>query len=191
MLVDERHPAQKRRGELAQPGVPRGGLLEARLAVAPRPVRQGGLVLAPLCLRHDGQQAGPQLGVADVGIEQHRAEPVGAVHDPVNGVALRFEQVVEVVFDPLAMAVEELAVHVDGLVECVAPRLMQEAHEREVAARGRHFAYPGGGRDSHAVEQDPLIVAVDPAHVDSQHAGRLDQGQPRQQPLHATDRRVR
>ena len=68
---------------------------------------------------------------------------------------------------------------------------MQEAHEREVAARGRHFAYPAGGRDSHAVEQDPLIVAVDPAHVDSQHPGRLDQGQPPQQPLHATDRRVR
>jgi len=33
-----------------------------------------------------------------------------------------------------------------------------------------------------AVEQDPLVVAVDPVHVDSQHAGRLDQFQPRQQP---------
>ena len=41
------------------------------------------------------------------------------------------------------------------------------------------------------MEQDPLIVAVDPAHVDFQHAGRLDQFQPRQKPLHATDRRVR
>ena len=89
------------------------------------------------------------------------------------------------------MAVEERAVHVDGLVECVAPRLVQEEHEREVAARGRHFAYPGGGRDAPAVEQDPLIVAGDPAHVDAQHPGRLDQGQPRQQPRHATDRLVR
>ena len=191
MLVDERHPAQTRRGDLAQPGVPRGGLLDARLAVAPRPARQGGLVLAHLCLRHDGQHSGPQLGVADVGIEQHRAEPVVAVPDPVNGVAVRVEPVVEVVFDRRAMAVEERAVHVDGLVECVAPRRVQEAHEREGAARGRHVAYPGGGRDAHAVEQDPLLVAGDPAHVDSQHPGRLDQGQPRQQPLHATDRRVR
>ena len=88
--------------------------------------------------------------------------------------------VVEVVVDPRAMAVEERAVHVDGLVECVAPRLVQEAHAREVAAGGRHFAYPGGGRDAPAVEQDPLIVAGDPAHVDAQHPGRLDQGQPRQ-----------
>ena len=38
---------------------------------------------------------------------------------------------------------------------------------------------------------DPLVVAVDPVHVDFQHAGRLDQFQPCQQPLHAPDRRVR
>ena len=38
-----------------------------------------------------------------------------------------------------------------------------------------------------AVEQDPLIVALDPAHVDFQHAGRLDRLQPRQKPLHATE----
>ena len=171
--------------------MPRGGLLDARLAGAPRPVRQGGLVLVPLCLRHDGQHSGPHRGVAEVGIEQPRAEPVVAVHDPVNGVAGRGAPVVEVVVDPRAMAVEERAVHVDGLVECVAPRLVQEAPAREVAARGRHFAYPGGGRDAHAVEQDPLIVAGDPAHVDAQHPGHLDHGQPRQQPRHATDRRVR
>ncbi len=41
------------------------------------------------------------------------------------------------------------------------------------------------------MEQDPLIVAVDPADVDLQHPGRLDHFQPRQKPLHATDRRVR
>ena len=41
------------------------------------------------------------------------------------------------------------------------------------------------------MKQDPLVVAVDPVHVDSQHAGRLDQLQPRQQPLHAPDGRVR
>ena len=52
LLVDELHPGQKRRGELAQPRVPLGGLLEARLAVAPRPVRQVGLVFAQLGLRH-------------------------------------------------------------------------------------------------------------------------------------------
>jgi hypothetical protein len=44
LLVDELHPAQKRRGELVQPGVPLGRLLEAGPAVAPRPVRQVGLV---------------------------------------------------------------------------------------------------------------------------------------------------
>ena len=38
LLVDELHPGQERCGELAQPGVPFGGLLEAHLAVAPRPV---------------------------------------------------------------------------------------------------------------------------------------------------------
>ena len=50
------------------------------------------------------------------------------MNDPVDGVALRFEHVVEAVLDPLAIAVEQLAVHVDGLVERVAPRLVQEAH---------------------------------------------------------------
>ena len=45
LLVDELHPAQKRRGELVQPGVPLDRLLEAGLPVAPRPVRQVGLVL--------------------------------------------------------------------------------------------------------------------------------------------------
>ena len=113
------------------------------------------------------------------------------MNDPVDGVALRFEHFVETVFDKLAIAVEELTVHVDSLVERVAPRLVREAHQREVAARSRHLAQPVGGRDSHAVEQDPLIVAIDPAHVDFQHAGRLDQFQPRQKPFHATDRRVR
>ena len=171
--------------------MPLGRLLEAGLPVAPRPVRQVGLVLAQLRLRHDGQQSGPQLVVDDVGIEQHGAEPPVALNDPVDGVALRLEHVVEAVFDPLSIAVEELAVHVDGLVERVAPRLVQEAHQREVAARGRHLAHPVGRRGPDAVEQDPLIVAVDPAHVDVQHPGRLDRFQPRQKPFHATDRRVR
>ena len=48
LLVDELHPAQKRRGELVQPGVSLGRLLEAGLPVAPRPVRQVGLVLVQL-----------------------------------------------------------------------------------------------------------------------------------------------
>ena len=60
---------------LAQPGVTLGRLLEAGLPVASRPTRQVGLVLAQLLLRHDGQQSGAQLVVADVGIEQHGAEP--------------------------------------------------------------------------------------------------------------------
>ena len=68
-------------------------------------------------------------------------------------------------FDQLAVAVEELAVHVaTGLVERVAPRLLEEAHQREVPARDRHLAHPvGRGPNSNAVEQDPLIAAVDPA----------------------------
>ena len=41
--------------------------------------------------------------------------PVVAVNDPVNSVALRLEHIVETVFDQLAVAVEELVVHVDGL----------------------------------------------------------------------------
>ena len=191
LLVDELHPAQKRRGELAQPGVPLRRLLEAGLPVAPRPVRQVGLVLAQLLLRHDGQQSGPQPVVDDVRIEQHGAKPPVALNDPVDGVALRLEHVVEAVFDPLPIAVEELAVHVDGLVERVAPRLVQEAHQREVAARGGHLAHPVGRRSPDAVEQDPLIVPVDPAHVDVQHAGRLDRFQPCQKSFHAPDRRAR
>ena len=57
------------------------------------------------------------------------------MNDPVGGGSLRLEQVVEAGFDQRAMAVEELAVHVDGLVERVAPRLGQEAHQRKVAAQ--------------------------------------------------------
>ena len=113
------------------------------------------------------------------------------VRDPVDGMALRLEHVVEAFVDPLPIPVEELAVHVDGLVERVAPRLVQEAHQCEVATRGRHLAHPVGGRGPDAVEQDQLVVAVDPAHVDVQHAGRLDRFQPRQKPFHATDRRAR
>ena len=59
LLVDELHPAQKRCGELVQPGVPLSRLLEAGPAVAPRPVRQVGLVLLQLFLRHGRQQSGP------------------------------------------------------------------------------------------------------------------------------------
>ena len=62
---------------------------------------------------------------------------------------------------------------------------------KHTSARSRHLTHPVGRGGPHAVEQDPLIVAVDPAHVDVQHGGRLDQCQPRQKPLHATDRRVR
>ena len=42
-------------------------------------IRRSGLILAQLRLRHGmvGQQSGQQLGVADVAIEQHRAELVG------------------------------------------------------------------------------------------------------------------
>ena len=65
------------------------------------------------------------------------------MNDPVDGLALRLEHVVEAGLDQLAVAVEELAVHVDGLVEGVAPRLVEEAHEGEVPARGRHLAHPG------------------------------------------------
>ena len=123
--------------------MPLGRLLEAGLPVAPRPVRQVGLVLAQLLLRHDGQQSGPQLVVADAGIEQHGAEPAIALNDPVDGMPLHLEHVVEAAFDEPPIPVEELAVHVDGLVERVAPRLVQEAHQREVAARERPSRAPG------------------------------------------------
>ena len=66
------------------------------------------------------------------------------MNDPVDGLALRLEHVVEAGLDQLAVAVEELAVHVDGLVERVAPRLVQEARQREVTAWGRHPAHPVG-----------------------------------------------
>ena len=92
--------------------MPLGRLLEAGLPVAPRPARKVGLVLAQQLLRHDGQQSGAQLVVADVRIEQHGAEPAVALNDPVDGVALRLEHVVEAFFDQLPIAVEELAVHV-------------------------------------------------------------------------------
>ena len=102
------------------------------------------VVLVQLCLRHGRQQSGPQLVVGDVGIEQHGAEPAVALNDPVDGVALRLEHAVEAFVDQFPIAVEELAVHVDGLVERVAPRLVQEAHQREVTAWGRHPAHPVG-----------------------------------------------
>ena len=98
-----------------------------------------------LLLRHGRQQTGAQLVVADAGIEQHGAEPAVALNDPVDGVALRLEHVVETVVDQLPIAVKELAVHVDGLVERVAPRLVQEAHQREVTAHPRHPARPAPG----------------------------------------------
>ena len=97
-----------------------------------------------LLLRHGRQQSGPQLVVADLGIEQHGAEPAVALNDPVDGLTLRLEHVVEAAFDQLPIPVEELPIHVDGLVERVAPSLMQEADQREVTAWGRHPAHPVG-----------------------------------------------
>ena len=48
-------------------GAQLGRLLEAGLSAASRPVRQVGLVLAQLRLRHGGQQSGPGVGAAGVG----------------------------------------------------------------------------------------------------------------------------
>ena len=56
---------------------------------------------------------------------------------PDESEVIPFLTVVEAVLDQLAIAVEQLAVHVAGLVERVAPRLVQEAHQREVAPRKR------------------------------------------------------
>ena len=77
------------------------------------------------------------------------------MNDPVDGLALRLEHVVEAGLDQLAVAVEELAVHVDGLVERVSPRLVQKAHQGQVPAGGRHLTHPVGRGRSNAVEQDP------------------------------------
>ena len=80
--------------------------------------------------------------------------PAQGLNDPVDGMPLGLEDVVEAAFDELPIPVEELAVHVDGLVERVAaPRLLQEAHQREVAARGGHLARAVGRRSPNAVEQ--------------------------------------
>ena len=99
------------------------------------------------------------------------------MNDPVDGVALRLEHVVEAAFDQLPIAVEELAVHVNGLVERVAPRLVQEAHQREVATRSRHLAHPVGRRGPDAVEQDPLIVGLG-EQWNRKYGRRLDLGPP-------------
>ena len=87
------------------------------------------------CLRelkkNQGRLAGPALSHGHRGARALAAEQNLTLTD-VGG-----KDVVEAVFDQLAMAAEELAVHVDGLVERVAPRLVQEAHQRKVVARGR------------------------------------------------------
>ena len=95
------------------------------------------------------------------------------LHDPVDGVTLGLQLLVEPVLHQLPASVQELAVHVDRLVEGVPPRLVQEAHEREVPPWCRHPAEPGRGGRAHGVEQGTLVVAVDPAHVDP-GVSRLD-----------------
>ena len=55
------------------------------------------------------------------------------MNDAVDCVALRFEHVV----DHLAVAVEELAAHVDGLVERVAQRLVRQVGLDAVQGRVR------------------------------------------------------
>ena len=78
----------------------------------------------------------------------------------------------------------------DGLVEGVAPGLVQETHEGEITARRGHLlAQAVRGSGAHAVEQVALIVAVDPVDVDFQDAGVLDQLQPGQQFTRARGRR--
>ena len=67
---------------------------------------------------------------------------------PDESEVIPFLTVVEAVLDQLAIAVEQLAVHVAGLVERVAPRLVQEAHQREVAPRKPPSHAPGRPRRS-------------------------------------------
>ena len=78
------------------------------------------------------------VAVAGIGIEQHRAEPAVAVNNPIDGVALRLEHVVEAVFDQLAIAVEELA------VTC-----------RRLLTPGR-----GGGAETTVVSLSPEMVGL-------------------------------
>ena len=78
-----------------------------------------------------------------VRVEQHRSDAVITLHDPVDGVTPGLQLLVEPVLHQLPATVQELAVHVDRLVEGVPPRLMQEAHEREVPSWCRHPAEPG------------------------------------------------
>ena len=131
MLVEEVHPAQERCGEPAHGVVSFGRLLEARSTVAPRPAREVRLILEEFVLRHDCQQPRAKLRIAHAGVEQHRPDVAVTLHDPVDGMTLGLQFLVEPALYQLPAALQELAVHVDRLVERVAPRL-QEAYEREV-----------------------------------------------------------
>ena len=139
-LVEELHPAQERRGEPAQGRMPPCRFDEPRWAIASRPVRQLRVVFAKCLLGHHAHQSGAQFGVVDAGIEQHAPEGPVSQHDPVDGVALRLELLVQAAFDLLAIALEQLGVHVHRLIERVAPRLAQEAHQRQAATGGQHLS---------------------------------------------------
>ena len=89
----------------------KGGEADYAVLIAPRPVRQVGLVLLQLLLRHGRQQSSPELVFADLWIEQHGAEPAVALNDPVDGLTLRLVHVVEAAFDQLPIPVEELPIH--------------------------------------------------------------------------------
>ena len=154
-------------------------------------MRQIRVVPAQLILRHNREQPGAQVSVVDVGIQQHLPHAAVARHDPVDGVTLRLQLLVQAVLDHFATAVEQLRVHVHRLVECVAPSLMKEAHESQAPPRRYHLAQTVGGSHAHAVVQHALVVAVDPADVGRQHVRRLDEFQPCEKSAHAGDRRAR
>ena len=96
--------------------------------------------------------------------ERHGGQVLVVSHDAVDGVALGFQLFLETEMDLLLIALQEFAVHVDALVEGVAPGLVQETHEGEITARSSLRA-GGRRRRAYAVEQVALIVAVDPADV--------------------------
>ena len=55
--------------------------------------------------------------------------------------------------------------------------LAQEADKGQISARRHQLAQAVGGHGTHTVEEEALIVAVDPVDIDLQDTGFLDQSQ--------------
>ena len=185
-VVEELHAGQERLGKTVQHAVALSGLLETGLGVAPCPVGQGELIHPQVALRHGRQQFLAQNGIIDTGIEQYGCQVLVVLHDAVGGMALGFQLFLKTKLDLFLIALQEFAIHVDALVEGVAPSLVQEADKGQIAARRHQLAQAVGGHGAHVVEQEALVIAIDPADIHLEDTGVLDQSQLGQQPAHAS-----